>query len=99
MKESDIQRSILDGLKKLGHYAVRVNSGGAIRTHHGSVIKLADAGTPDILACINGRFFGIEVKKPKEKLREEQEACKIKILSCGGVFVRATCLGDVLKMI
>lgn len=32
-----------------------------IKTIGGSV----PAGTPDILACVNGRFVGIEVKRPK----------------------------------
>ena len=40
------------------------------------VIRLAEAGTPDILACIAGRFVGIEVKKDETEVRKrhrEQE--------------------------
>lgn len=32
------------------------------------------AGVPDILACIKGRFVAIEVKRPGEKPKPHQEA-------------------------
>ena len=49
----------------------------------------APAGTPDVIACINGKFMGIEVKEdvggsyaltPQQKLRATQ------ILQAGGEF-------------
>lgn len=35
--------------------------------------KYSPAGIPDILACINGRFVGIEVKQEKGKASELQK--------------------------
>jgi len=52
MKEQDIQKKILNYLKSEGIYTVKV-------------ISASKAGVPDILACIGGKFVGIEVKTPK----------------------------------
>lgn len=52
MLESKIQTKILDYLRKNNHYAIKVQSA-------------SRAGVPDIVACVNGYFVGIEVKNEK----------------------------------
>lgn len=52
MLESKIQSKILEYLRKNNHYAIKVQSA-------------SKAGVPDIMACIHGRFVGIEVKNEK----------------------------------
>jgi len=52
VKEQAIQAKILKLLKP--YYTVKV-------------VAATKAGVPDILACINGHFVGIEVKTPKTK--------------------------------
>jgi len=42
------------------------------------------AGIPDIIACIDGRFYAFEVKTPVGKTTALQEATLRKILACGG---------------
>lgn len=42
-------------------------------------------GVPDILACINGRFFGIEVKAEDGKASPLQIRNIKEINSCGGI--------------
>ena len=42
------------------------------------------AGIPDIIACIDGRFFAFEVKTPVGKTTALQAATIRKILACGG---------------
>ena len=42
------------------------------------------AGIPDIIACIDGHFFGFEVKTETGKPTKLQEATIRKILRCGG---------------
>jgi hypothetical protein len=63
--EGDIQRGILVALGDLGICAWRQNSG----TARGGKIKLAPAGTPDIIGWlpVSGRMLAIEVKKPGEE--------------------------------
>ena len=42
------------------------------------------AGIPDIIACINGRFYAFEVKTPVGKTTALQDATIRKIRKCGG---------------
>jgi len=42
------------------------------------------AGIPDIIACVDGRFFGFEVKTEKGKPTALQEATIRKIQKAGG---------------
>ena len=46
--------------------------------------KYGTAGIPDIIACINGHFFGFEVKTENGKPTVLQEAMIRKILRAGG---------------
>lgn len=65
MTEKEIEKSIIMWLQNQGFWAVKVQSGAIYQKEHGRVYKitLAPAGTPDVLACIKGKFIGIEVKK------------------------------------
>lgn len=51
MKEQTIQHNIIKFLESNGYYVVKV-------------IQASKAGVPDLLACVNGRFVALEVKKP-----------------------------------
>jgi Holliday junction resolvase len=54
-------------------------------------------GIPDIIACVNGRFVGIEVKN-KGKLKNQSEQQKIHeqlIKKSGGIFILADSLDTV----
>jgi Holliday junction resolvase len=53
--EKTVQKTILNYLDSIGAYTVKT-------------ITTNKKGTPDILACLNGRFIAIEVKD-KGKLR------------------------------
>lgn len=50
MKESVVQSKILNYLKSQGHYCIKT-------------IMSNKSGVPDILACVNGKFYAFEVKK------------------------------------
>ena len=52
--EAIIQRAFQAEIKRLGGYCVK---------QHGNCYSVA--GTPDIIGCLNGRFFGIEFKAGK----------------------------------
>lgn len=79
IKETKIRESIIWYINVIGWWCARVQSWQVkIPNHNGTwrVIRLAEAGTPDILACIAGRFVGIEVKRDDAEVKKwhrEQE--------------------------
>ena len=84
--EKKVENKIKGYLDNLGAYHVKI---------HGSAYM--PAGTPDILACVNGRFIGIEVKKPTGGDVSELQKFKIKeIQNAGGIAFVANSL-DVVK--
>ena len=74
MSEADIVKAILKYLKTVPRCFAWKEHGGMYGT----------AGIPDIIACVNGRFYGFEVKTDKGKPTKLQEATIRKILAAGG---------------
>ncbi|WP_054637161.1 VRR-NUC domain-containing protein [Thalassobacillus sp. C254] len=72
--EKTIENNIKRYLASIGAWHIKT---------HGNLFS--KAGVPDILACINGRFVGIEVKKPGGKVSELQKANIRLIEKAGGV--------------
>lgn len=70
--EQQLQKQILNYLKAKGYYAIKV-------------ITANRAGCPDILACIQGRFVGIEVKVGRNKASELQLSHMRAIDKAGGL--------------
>ena len=69
--EKDIQSSILNHLKKK-IFCWRNNSGVTVIQHR--FIRFGAKGAPDIIGVLpDGRFLGIEVKKPGGPVRPEQK--------------------------
>ena len=65
-----------------------------IKTVGGSV----PAGTPDIIACVNGFFIGIEVKRPKGGKVSELQKFKIRqIKNSGGYALHSNSLEGVVN--
>ena len=55
------------------------------------------AGVPDIIACINGRFVGIEVKRPKGGRTSAIQEYNIDgITQSGGIAFVATSVAEVI---
>ena len=73
-KESDIVTAIL-------RYLRTVPGCFAWKTHGG---MYGTSGIPDIIACVEGRFFAFEVKTATGKATLLQEATIRKILAAGG---------------
>lgn len=75
MVERDFQRKVLKWLDTLPNtYAVKFNASG-----------LSKSGVPDILACVNGHFVGIELKTDVGVLSELQKRNLTKIDKCNGL--------------
>lgn len=95
VKEKDVLRAITDYLTLKKIYWIRVNSG-AIRTER-SFIKLARAGTPDIVVCHKGRFVGIECKAGKNKQTTDQVHEMREIILSGGDYYVMRSIDDLQK--
>lgn len=94
MKESDIQRQILDylALKRIFHYR---NNSGAFVDSNKHFYRFGALGSPDIICVINGQFVGIEVKAPKGKVSDHQKEFQKKLEAAGGKYILAHSLEDV----
>ena len=87
---NDLTREIIQHIRKLGGWATRVNVSGFYDPDKGFWRKgVTDPGTPDVMAAVNGRFYGIEIKNGTDALSKAQIATKQAIESAGGVFIIA----------
>jgi hypothetical protein len=94
VKESDIQRQILDYLAIKGVFAYRNNSGALRRFFRAGVL-----GGPDVVCGIDGRYIGIEVKAPKGKQSDHQKEFQKNLEAAGGKYVLAYSLDDIMHSI
>lgn len=85
MKESDIVRAILNYLKTVPVCFAWKEHGGMYGT----------AGIPDIIACINGKFYGFEVKTDMGVPTGLQKATIRKINKAGGRALVVRSVADV----
>ena len=85
MKESDIVTAIMKVLKTVPRSFAWKEHGGMYGT----------AGIPDIIACIDGKFYGFEVKTDIGKTTGLQEATIRKINRAGGTAVIVRSVDDV----
>lgn len=88
MKEKTIERQIRNYLDKIGAWHIKT---------HGNMFSRA--GTPDIVACLNGRFVAIEVKRPKGVISELQKANIELIKRAGGVAFIAYSVEEVKRVL
>ena len=98
MKESEIQRQILDylALKRIFHY--RNNSGAMVSEYKGKkrFMRFGATGSPDIVCVIKGQYVGLEVKTPKGKQSEHQKAFQKKLEAAGGRYLLVRSFDDVV---
>lgn len=82
--ETEIQRGVLNVLKRLLPRMVRVQSG-TFRSR-GAHVHAADAGTPDLIGfCRHGRIVAVEVKCPGKHATAKQSAFIADVVNAGGV--------------
>lgn len=81
--EKDIQRQCINWLlREAKTFAWRNNSTGVFDREKGFFRTAPKRGAPDIIVIDhrhNGRFIGIEVKRPGGKMSEEQENFRISV--------------------
>ena len=58
-------------------------------------VQFGVPGMPDLVAVVNGRFVGIEVKRPKCKQSPAQKSFQVRLEEAGGLYILATSVEDV----
>jgi len=99
MKEQDIQKAISDWLEYSGYLVIKINNVGIFNQRTGSYIPPRQKGISDLIACKDGKFYAFEVKTPKGKLTEYQEAFLEAVKRCGGVAGVVTSIEDIEKLL
>ena len=89
MKEADIVKAILKYLKTVPKCFFWKEHGG----------MYGRAGIPDIIACIEGRFFGFEVKTEDGRPTKLQESTIRKIKNAGGIALVVRSVDEVKAVI
>ena len=89
MSEKEIVSKILRYLKTVPKCFAWKEHGGIYGT----------AGIPDIIACIDSKFYAFEVKTPVGKTTKLQEATIRKILACGGTVAVVRSVDEVRAVI
>lgn len=99
IKETDLQRSIIEYLttKRIFWYrnntgAVRMGEGGS-----GRFLRFGSIGSPDIVAVHEGLYIGIEVKGSDGKQSYEQKGFQEKLEIAGGIYILAYSMEDVIN--
>ena len=79
-KERIIKQKIEKYLNWIGQYCVIVDSSAHYSKEVGQYVKSeTSAGCPDLIACIDGQFVGIEVKRIYENGRDRQSDIQKKV--------------------
>lgn len=76
LKEKILQSIIIKSINQSGHVAVKYHS-----------TAETGSGVSDVIACIHGKFYAIEVKTNKGKLRKVQETFFKRVQESGGNIV------------
>jgi hypothetical protein len=102
MRETEIQRAIIDNLRWRGILAFRCQPAPVPIRNGRNIVGFRKAdpfnvGIPDIICVIRGRFVGIEVKSAIGRESPEQRDWQGRIERAGGVYVLARSWEDVEK--
>jgi len=97
LKESDIQKQIIDYLEMTGNLVVKINNVGIMKPN-GSFIPPRQRGVSDLLVCKRGgHFVAIEVKVPGNKPTLYQSNFIEDVKRRGGRGFVANSLNDVIN--
>lgn len=99
VSESSIQTAICDYLSYKRYFFWRQNTGGMYREGRWfSQPKYSKNGVPDIILVKDGKFVGLEVKRPKGKQSAHQLAFETDCKKAGGEYYIITSVEEVQKL-
>jgi hypothetical protein len=98
IKESDIVKDCLDllTLRHIFHYR---NNTGAVNVADSRFIRFGAVGSPDIICVIDGRFIGIEVKRPHGRVSSAQREWHKQCAMAGGIVAVVHSAEELLEVI
>lgn len=97
-EETKIQKEIIFSMAKMGFFVWK-NHTQAVRVQGGMRTKNPNAGSPDIMAIKEGRFYAIEVKTKTGKLDNHQRQWLINARSQGAITMCVRSLDDLIKIL
>lgn len=94
MTHGDLVNEITLVLSELGALAWK-NATGALKAADGRLVRYGCVGSPDVVACISGRFVGVECKVGRDQHRPEQKSFAAATDRAGGIYILARSVDDV----
>lgn len=86
--ESNLQKQVVDYLKKNKIYHINIHGGG-----------FTAKGAPDLIVCINGKFVALELKVGNNDMQPDQKIHKIRIERNSGLHFAPRSLNEVIHII
>lgn len=87
---SDAVNAVLLEVSKLGGLPLKYTTGMFRQMDGDRPVKIGKTGASDVIACIGGVFFGIEVKfSDDDRLGKNQESFRDAIQDAGGIWILA----------
>lgn len=84
LSEQDIKLQIYDWLKAHRIFVERQNVGGMKKGKH--YIQFAKRGTPDLWCIVDGKYVGLEVKKPSGEQSRPQIEFEARVKAAKGYY-------------
>ena len=81
---NSITRRIVKEIRANGGFATRLNSTGMYRADLKKFVSSQQVlGMPDVLACLNGQFLGVEIKVGRDTLSNAQKQTHTALIDAG----------------
>ena len=96
MTHGDLVNEVTLTLSELGALAWKNNTG-VLRDVTNRPVRYGCVGSPDVVACLKGRFVGVECKVGKDRQRPEQRAFAAATDRASGLYILARSVDDVVN--
>lgn len=96
---NSLTNAVINFLLAQGHFASRIQSQGQYHPTRGRWIKSkVRRGIGDIIACIDGQFWMIEIKTGKDRQSEYQKSVETDVKKAGGKYIIVKAFGEFLGL-
>lgn len=99
IKESQIQKQVLDYLRLRKIFCFKLNNTGVYKKATGSYIPSGIIGLPDIIAFIRNEVVFLEIKTEKGKLSDGQKAFQAQCEKNRIEYHVIRCLEDAMRLV